>query len=342
MGKPDSSGKHLYILLALFIACTIIYYFGDLIDYFGWDTIRWDIWYTVHDPHRILFLIPILYCTYYYGLLGSLLANVSALLIFLPRALFISPYPDPALRMVIFVIFSTILSALMSLILIHRNKRRKSPDRIQTKYSTTPFALLLIFVFLSIGILIAGYLFYNNYAKNYRAQVENQLSAISDLKAGELIQWRKDRIGDANMLYRNPAFSSLVQRYVEHPDDTAARQQLQSWLYHYLYYGQYEKIMLLDNSGAERIIIPATSEPVPRDISQNAISALQSGKLTVSDLTLDDKTHLPRMELLIPVYREKDDSTPMGVVVLLIDPYRYLYPLISSWPTDSATAETLI
>jgi len=345
MRQSNSIGKHFYILLALFITCTIIYYFGELVNFFGWEAVRWNIWYTVHDPHRILFLVPILYCSYYYGLRGALISNVIALLIFLPRALFISPYPDPTLRMLAFIISSTILSTFTALMLTHRDKRLKSHDQVRPvtkKHLQTPVILLLIFIFMSAGILVAGHLFYSNYQKYHRAQVEHQLSAIADLKAGELMQWRKERIGDANLLFRNPAFSNLVQSYIEHPENVEASEQLRTWLYHYLQYGQYEKIMLLDVQGAARIVIPDTAEPIPHHIPRDASNALQSGKLTVLDLERDEDTAQPHMVILIPVFEEKDDNVPLGVVALLIDPYRYLYPLISSWPTPSATAETLI
>ena len=61
MSRPNFRDKHLYILIALFAACTLIYYFGELVNFFGWEALRWNIWYTVHDPDRMLFLFPILY-----------------------------------------------------------------------------------------------------------------------------------------------------------------------------------------------------------------------------------------------------------------------------------------
>ena len=345
MGQPDSRAKHIGISVALFAACALIYYFGQLVDYFGLDALRWEIWYTVHDPHRILFLVPILYCTYYFGLAGALISNVVALLIFLPRALFISPYPDPILRMIIFAVSSTLLSTVLSIMFIYRDKRRKPGDRTKTSegnYSYTPLTLLLIFVFLSIGILVAGHFFYSSYERNYRSQVEYQLSAIADLKAGELIQWRKERIGDANLLFRNPAFSNIVQSYLEYPDDAVSKELLRSWLYHYLQIGQYKKLLLLDTDGKVRMSVPDSTEPVSQHIPEDAAAALRSGKLTVSDLHFHDESSQPHMMVLVPVFQEKDDNVPLGVVALLIDPHRYLYPLISRWPTTTATAETLI
>jgi PAS domain S-box-containing protein len=345
MGQPDSRAKHICILIALFAACTLIYYFGELVNYFGWQTLHWEIWYTVHDPHRILFLIPILYCTYYFGMAGALTSNVVALLVFLPRALFISPFPDPVLRMIVFVVSSIILSTVLSVIFLYRDSQRKSisPGHGSTaRYSYTPFTLLLIFIFLSIGILLAGHFFYNSYEKSYRSQVDRQLSAIADLKAGELVQWRRERMGDGGLLFRNPAFSNTVQSYLENPGDPAAKERLQSWLYHYIQYGQYEKIIFLDTGGNGRIIIPEGTEQIPLHIPLEAANALQSGKLIFSDLFIDDITLQPHMAILTPVYKEKNDNEPLGVVTLLIDPYRYLYPLISRWPTTTATAETLI
>jgi len=131
MKQPIFKDKHFYILLALFIVCTIFYYFGELVILFGWGALHWEIFYTVHDLHRMLFLVPILYSSYYYRLRGALLANVISLLIFLPRAFFVSPYPDATLRMVAFVVIAAILSTLTVLTFNQRDKLHKSIDALK-------------------------------------------------------------------------------------------------------------------------------------------------------------------------------------------------------------------
>ena len=137
MKQPILRDKHFYILFALFVACTVFYYFGELVNLFGWESLRWDIFYTVHDPHRMLFLVPIIYSSYYYRLRGALLANITSLLIFLPRAFFISPYPDATLRMVVFVILAVVISMLVVFTFNERDKSRTSTDvlrRSEEKY----------------------------------------------------------------------------------------------------------------------------------------------------------------------------------------------------------------
>jgi PAS domain S-box-containing protein/putative nucleotidyltransferase with HDIG domain len=211
-----------------------------------------------------------------------------------------------------------------------------------TKGTLSSRLIILIFVILTAGILFAGHFFYSNYANNHRTQIEQHLSAIADLKSGELVQWRKERIGDANQLFGNPAFSSLVQRYFEHPDDVGAQQQLRSWLTAFQANYQYERVFLLDTRGIRRISAPDTAEPVPRHILPAAQEVLQAGKVTVLDLDRDEDTPQPHMVVLVPVFSEKDGNQPLGVVVMRVDPYQYLYPLINSWPTPSKTAETML
>ncbi len=131
MKRPIFRDKHFYILLALFVACTIFYYFGELVILFGWEALRWDILYTVHDPHRMLFLAPILYSSYYYRLRGALLANIISLLIFLPRAFLIPLYPDATLRTVAFVIIAAVFSVLTVLIFNQRDKRNELTEALK-------------------------------------------------------------------------------------------------------------------------------------------------------------------------------------------------------------------
>ena len=131
MKRRISRDEHFYILMGLFLACAVFYYFGELANFFGWEALRWYIFYTVHDLHRMFFLIPILYSSYYYRLRGAIIANTASLLIFLPRAFFISPYPDATLRMAAFVVIAAILSSLTALIFNQRDKLHESIDALK-------------------------------------------------------------------------------------------------------------------------------------------------------------------------------------------------------------------
>ncbi len=103
---PRSNSRRVYTLFLLFVLFTLFYYFGELVDFFGWEALRWDFFYTVHDIHRLFFLVPIIYAGYFFGVRAAIIFTILTLATFLFRALFISPFPDPLLRTVLFIIIA--------------------------------------------------------------------------------------------------------------------------------------------------------------------------------------------------------------------------------------------
>jgi len=67
-----------------------------------------------------------------------------------------------------------------------------------------------------------------HYERQFRAAAEHQLSAIAELKVNELAQYRKERLEDAAIFFNNPAFSGLVRRFLDHPEDADAQRQVES------------------------------------------------------------------------------------------------------------------
>ena len=95
------------------LICSLFYYFGELIDWAAWNSLRANFFYGIHDVHRLLFLAPIAYAGYTAGVKGAIIITLISFVIFLPRAFFISPYPDPLLRMVIFTVFAGVIGILI-------------------------------------------------------------------------------------------------------------------------------------------------------------------------------------------------------------------------------------
>ncbi len=212
---------------------------------------------------------------------------------------------------------------------------------LETQARRSLAVFLLIFVLTAAGIAAVGYLSYQNYERQFRAQVENQLSTIAELKVDELQDWRHERMADAEMLYQDPAFSEQVRRYLENPADAQAQVALQSWLGKYRAYEQYDRVLLLDTDGVERISSPAASEPVAAHLAQDAAAVLDAGQVTFLDFHRDAADGPIYLSLLVPIYAAQDNR-PLGLVVLRIDPNASLYPYLQEWPVPSASAEILL
>ena len=119
------------------------------------------------------------------------------------------------------------------------------------------YPLVLIFAILALGILAGGIFSYRNYERHFRTGIEQELSAIADLKVSELAQWRTERLGDGSLFFQNAAFSALVRRLLEKPEDAEAQQQIQTWLERCQTLNRYDQIRLLDVRGVNRMAVPA-------------------------------------------------------------------------------------
>jgi len=69
----------------------------------------------VHDVHRLLFLIPMLYCAIIFRFKGAFIILAITLCIVLPRALLFSPNPDPIFRTFVFLMVASIATIALGL-----------------------------------------------------------------------------------------------------------------------------------------------------------------------------------------------------------------------------------
>ena len=213
---------------------------------------------------------------------------------------------------------------------------------IGTSKSRTGLVLLTLFVLLAVAIITTGYLYCLRYEQDYRDEMDRQLSAISELKVGELVQWRKERIGDCSILFKNGAFVALVRRFFEKPTDADAQRQLSDWMGKISLSGQYDRIWLLDAKTVTRLSVPAGQQPSALATLRQASEVLRSGQVTFQDFYRNEHDQRVYLAVLVPILDECQANQMLGVIVLRIDPKTYLYPFIKRWPTLSPTAETLL
>jgi PAS domain-containing protein len=151
-GLKDRMFYRLYILGLLLFFCTLFYYFGEIVDYFKLDSMRWDIFYAVHDVHRLLFLAPILYAAYAFGVRATVIITLISGGIWMPRAIFFSPYPSPLLRAVLFFVVEGTIGYLTASIL----NKNKFIEKLEGEVRTERDRLQSILKRMSDGVMMVG------------------------------------------------------------------------------------------------------------------------------------------------------------------------------------------
>jgi len=202
---------------------------------------------------------------------------------------------------------------------------------------------ILIFILLTSGLAAVSILTYQNYEKQFRAQVESQLSAIAALNAKQLQNWRAERLADAHLFYQNKNFSGRVRSFLENPQASEAQAGLLAYLEKVALFPEYDRVFLLDAQGVERISIPATPDPdaVPAVLVEHAAASLAANEVLFLDFHRHAENSPIHLSLLVPIF-DPQDHRPLGVLVLRINPQVYLYHFIQQWPVPSQSAETLL
>lgn len=95
--------RHFFLILALFVLLIVIHY-AEQIGIVGAEapSSHWGL--SRHALERILFLVPIVYACFVFGLKAGLFTCFAAAVVMLPRAIFISPNPADAVLEVMAVI----------------------------------------------------------------------------------------------------------------------------------------------------------------------------------------------------------------------------------------------
>jgi signal transduction histidine kinase len=124
---------HCWIIVAIMIVLAFVYYV-DQTPMVSIPLFSHSFFTGVHDIHRTLFFIPIVYAALIFRVWGSLITSFAFLCVVLPRALLFSPYADPLIRAVLFVIFLACIGVLVAMQLSRIESERKARAELDKAY----------------------------------------------------------------------------------------------------------------------------------------------------------------------------------------------------------------
>jgi PAS domain S-box-containing protein len=207
-----------------------------------------------------------------------------------------------------------------------------------------PWILIVVFVLLSLVVWYLGSLYYYTQRDRIKNEKQSELSAIANLKASEVIAWKNERLNDADLLIFNPLLKDGILSLTSGKNEKA-KQDIDRWFEMMLSLYDYESIILLDKDEKEIYNYPNNENVKPQLFFNDYYEkVLKSKKSVLTDIqitdTLSGKTEL---NLVVPLTEiKKNDTALYGTMILKINPAKYLFPLIQSWPTVSNTSETIL
>jgi PAS domain S-box-containing protein len=212
--------------------------------------------------------------------------------------------------------------------------------------SRIPRIPLLIFLIIALAIAATGWRVYENQKAHTRRAAEEYLNVIANLKVRQIVAWRQERFADAAAISENPFNTLRIIPFLRNnpkPEDPGA--DIRAWLGTLVENINYYGVSLLDSQGHVRLAVGLAGKQVSAHIQAQVAEVLRTGKPRLTDFYWSETQKRVLITLLAPLCDPRQsDGAPRcsGIVLLRIDPNRFLYPLLQLWPTPSLTAETLL
>jgi len=200
-----------------------------------------------------------------------------------------------------------------------------------------PMLVLSLAVF--ILIISCGYFYYRYEKKILRKEQYSNLRTIADLKIDQITNWREERLADAQVIAESPFIRQNFSRWLLSQDSTLGKDLLERFaLLKYNY--KYEDVIIVSDGGKLLLGLNTNRKHIDSETIDYCNKAFQDKKAFLSDFYFSPAHDTIHLDIFAPILNDK--NVAVAVLVLRVNPYDYLYPLIQSWPTSSKSAETLI
>jgi signal transduction histidine kinase len=192
-------------------------------------------------------------------------------------------------------------------------------------------------------IAAAGYAYIRQQHAIVIEDARHELETVSDLKAAQLVQWRKERHQEAQSIHANAMVAHRIKDFLGGVEKETALREINSWMVSLHAQAGYNKMLLFRADGEIIVSVSDSQDTYLKHYQAMVKETIQKRDVIFSDFHHDNQADTIDIDLFIPIiYKNATSSECIAVLVIDINPFRQLYPLIRYWPTPSNSAEALL
>ncbi|MDD2934153.1 MAG: PAS domain S-box protein [Methylotenera sp.] len=221
-------------------------------------------------------------------------------------------------------------------------KLSSATSRLGVTNTKPPIARIsFIFIALTLVAPLTGVLFVSLQTPAVEKKAYQDLEVVVRLKAEQIENWLTEQNSDAKGLTASVGLNNRIHKVAQGRASALERGLILERFKSFIADESYHSILLLDQQGN---VLLAQGEPLAltpeiRDLNARAIRSMQ---LQRSQL-FQDEAGKARIDWLLPVVvKEVQGEHAVASILLSTVADEFLYPLIQTWPSASASAETLL
>lgn len=201
---------------------------------------------------------------------------------------------------------------------------------------------LWYFVFLVLTSSAVSYAAFLRYSANARLEELNELSTIANLKVLEIVSWKNEREGDAEIMSHAPFFARALDKWLQRGAPPGEDRQLFVERIRLMQsaYG-YEEVFLFDAHGKPVLSATPGAAPPGARIMELARQTMRTQAVLFLDIGSGDDPG--GMGMIAPILANYGGvSRAVGAAYLRMDPSRLLFSLLKAIPTEHKSMELLL
>jgi signal transduction histidine kinase/ActR/RegA family two-component response regulator len=200
--------------------------------------------------------------------------------------------------------------------------------------------LIGLFGAAALAMAAGGYWLYRHETHAIRCEKQGELTAIAELKIGQLAKWRSERASDARVHSRRTFLRAAVGRWLTASGDAPSRATVEENMESLRASYGYENVIVAGKDGRILFSLKPSSTRLDASAKQLVAQAISSRGAVFGDFFRCPACHQVHLDVAAPILDV--DDRPVAVLILRTDAEQFLYPFVQSWPTPSRSAETLL
>ncbi|MEW5843972.1 MAG: PAS domain S-box protein [Bacteroidota bacterium] len=197
--------------------------------------------------------------------------------------------------------------------------------------------LLLIFLISSGVLLLLGHIFFDLQKDEITNKIYSELQAISLLKEKQIKDWYKERLEIADFIRNDQSLISNLKLVFA---GKGSSKKIINWLEAFSKDSNFSQAAFFDPQ--LKTYIAAKTFAIPRDAGISLIAkAVSKRDIMISDIHLTSKENIPHIDIAVPLFDLETSKQPLvGILLIRIEPHKFLFPLIQKWVGNAKSGET--
>ncbi|HEY5122825.1 MAG TPA: ATP-binding protein [Ignavibacteria bacterium] len=215
-----------------------------------------------------------------------------------------------------------------------------SASEVKIHKENSTFLISSLLILALIGIFLFVIFSYRDQKERFTESVQNDIKTITDLKTLQIESWRKERLDNGRIISENKLLSDKIRNY--HENNTLETEaDISLWLKSLLQNPDYKSAQIVDISGNPILSEPRKSNKPGEQILKYIGETVKDRNSELTNFHFYNDTATVQIALVIPLITSADTDI-REVLILEINPFNFLYPLIQTWPNESKTAVCLL